>query len=104
MPTFFLRNLLSKIGVEVQFFKFFEYKNAPNVFTEEGFTRPHREQTEKLVGSIFDQIISGIAAQRRLSAAAVSKAVNESPLSAQEAQAQGLVDGILYTDQVGSRG
>ncbi|EKX55283.1 hypothetical protein GUITHDRAFT_131523 [Guillardia theta CCMP2712] len=100
MPTFFLKNLLSKLGVEVQFFKFFEYKNAPNVFTEEGYTRPHREQTEKLVESMFDQIVSGIAAQRRLPLSAVSKAVNESPLSAQDAQAHGLVDGILYTDQV----
>jgi len=40
-PTFFYKKLLAKIGIEPEFFKYFEYKNAPNSLTEEGYTGTH---------------------------------------------------------------
>lgn len=50
--SYFLKDMLAKIGVEPQFFKYYEYKNAANMFTEEGFTKEHKEQMSKLFDSV----------------------------------------------------
>mmetsp|Transcript_20172 Transcript_20172/g.39156 ORF Transcript_20172/g.39156 Transcript_20172/m.39156 type:complete len:627 (+) Transcript_20172:68-1948(+) len=98
--TFFLKNMLAKIGVYPQFLAYFEYKNAANMFTQDGFTEQHREQTHRLMDSLFRQIISGIATSRSLSESKVRSLMDESPLHAQEALKHSLVDGLQYHDRV----
>src|SRR5919108_1243638 len=58
----FFRGTLDKLGVQAQFEGVGKYKNAPNQFTERGFTEPHREQTEALLDSLFGDYTSAIAA------------------------------------------
>src|SRR5262245_40670589 len=56
----FLRGTLDKLGVEAQFEGVGKYKNAPNTFTEKGFTEPHREQMEALTDSLFQDYVAAI--------------------------------------------
>jgi protease-4 len=99
----FYRGTLDKLGVEAQFEGVGRYKNAPNQLTEKGFTEPHREQMEGLVGSMFEQYVRGIAEGRGLSPESVRALVEEGPFEASKAKEAGLVDELLYRDQVEDR-
>ena len=99
----FYRGALDKLGVEAQFEGVGKYKNAPNQFTEVGFTAPHREQMEALVGSLFEQYVRAIAEARGLSPQDVRALVDRGPFHAPEAKEAGLVDELLYRDQVEDR-
>jgi protease-4 len=99
----FFRGTLDKLGVEAQFEGVGKYKNAPNQFTEKGFTPPHREQMEALVSSLFEQFVRGVAESRGLAEADVRALVDRGPFRATEAKEGGLVDELLYRDQVEDR-
>jgi protease-4 len=95
----FLRGALDKAGIEPQFGHRYEYKNASDMLTERGFTPAHREALEAVVDSWATQIVDAIAASRRLDAEAVSDAVDNAPLSAEEAVERRLVDRLAYRDE-----
>ena len=99
----FYRGTLDKLGIEAQFEGVGKYKNAPNQFTERSFTEPHREQMEALVGSLFDTYVAGVAEGRRLEGPVVRTIIDQGPFRAEEARAAGLVDELLYRDQVEER-
>jgi protease-4 len=96
----FVRGTLEKIGVTPQFAQRHEFKNAANLFTERGFTDAHRAATEGLVRSVMDQLVDGIADNRRLDAARVRTAIDRAPLFAAEALDLGMVDRLGYRDDV----
>ena len=95
----FLRGALDKAGIEPQFAHRHEYKNAADVLTERGFTPAHREALDAVVDSWATQIVDAIASDRRVDAAAVRDAIDNSPLSAAEAHERGLVDRLAYHDE-----
>jgi protease-4 len=99
----FFRGALDKLGVEAQFEGVGRYKNAPNQMTETGFTEPHREQMNALVDSLFSQYVAGIAEGRGLEDGAVRALVDRGPFRASEAKELGLVDELLYRDEVETR-
>ncbi len=96
----FVRGTLDKLGVVPRFGARGEYKNAVNTLTERGFTPPHREATEHLVAAQFGQIVRGIAQARGIPEDQVRAIIDRAPLSAEEALAARLVDGLAYRDQV----
>jgi protease IV len=99
----FYRGTLDKLGIEAQFEGVGKYKNAPNQLTETGFTAPHREQTEALVDALFGQYVRGVAEARGLAPEAVREIIDRGPFRAEEARESGLVDELLYRDEVESR-
>jgi protease IV len=96
----FFRKGLDKLGVEAQFEGVGKYKNAPNQFTESSFTEPHREQMEAIVDSLFQQYLTGIAAGRGKTLEEVKAVVDGGPYDATGALRAGLVDELLYRDQL----
>ena len=99
----FFKGALDKLGVAAQFEGVGKYKNAPNQFTETGFTEPHREQMEALVDSLFESYVGGVAEARGLPVDRVRRLVDEGPFDGPRAKAAGLVDELLYRDQVEGR-
>jgi len=99
----FLRGTLDKVGVQAQFEGVGRYKNAPNQFTETGFTEPHREQMESLVGSLFDQYVADVAESRGIGEDRLRRLIDEGPFDAARASEVGLVDELLYADEVEER-
>jgi protease-4 len=96
----FLGDTLPWIGLEPDFAQRHEYKNAVNVFTETGFTDPHREATERLLESQLGQLVAGIAEGRGLTPAQVRALADQGPFEAEEAVAAGLVDALAFRDEV----
>jgi protease-4 len=99
----FFKGTLEKVGVEADFVGVGKYKNAPNQFTETGFTEPHREQMESLVNSLFDQYVGAIAESRDLTEERVRAIIDDGPFDAEAASTAGLVDELLYFDEVQDR-
>lgn len=101
--TPFVRGTLDKIGVVPRMDHRREYKSAMNTFTEQKYTAPHRESTQKVMDSQFGQIVKGIAAARGLAEDAVRTLMNRGPLSGQTALAEKLIDGLAYRDEVATK-
>jgi protease-4 len=99
----FFRGTLDKLGVQAQFEGVGKYKNAPNQFTEQGFTEPHREQMEALLDSFYSQYVAAIAQARRKTPEQVRAALDDGPYDGASALAAGLVDELVYEDQLQER-
>jgi protease-4 len=96
----FFRGTLDKLGVQAQFEGVGKYKNAPNQFTERGFTEPHREQTEALLDSLYGDYTRAIATARGKSAEDVKALVDDGPYDGHAALKAGLVDELAYYDEL----
>ncbi len=99
----FFRATLDKLGVEAQFEGVGEYKNAPNQYTEKGFTAPHREQTEALLDSLDEQFVQALARGRKRTPEQVRAWLDGGPYDAREAQRLGLIDELRYRDELDER-
>jgi protease-4 len=96
----FVAQTLELVGVEPEMGHRYEYKDAVNVFTEEEMTDPQREATERVLTSMYENLVAGIAAGRELSAAEVRRLIDTGPHYGQEALQAGLVDRLSYRDEV----
>lgn len=83
MQVPFLKGLLDQIGVRADFLHKGIYKSAPESLTETTMTGPSRENLSSLLESLNDQVISGVAQDRKLT----------------PAQVRDLIDGAFYTDK-----
>jgi protease-4 len=99
----FYRGALDKIGVQAQFEGVGKYKNAPNQFTEQGLTPPHREQMEALLDSLVSQYTTAVAQARGKTLDQTRAALDQGPYDGPSALAAGLVDELIYEDQLEDR-
>lgn len=97
---FYLRGLFDKLGVLPELDHRHEFKAAKYMLTEDHMVAPDREATSRYVGAQFEQLLVGIAAGRGIPAGTVRALVDRAPLLAEEARESGLVDDLLYKDQV----
>lgn len=100
MEQRFLKGALTKLGVAVEAGQRHEYKTAVNTFTQDHMTEPHRESMTRIVESVAEQLVHGIAEGRRLDPAKVRELIDRGPFTASEAQESGLVDALAYRDEV----
>ncbi|MEU1389925.1 MULTISPECIES: signal peptide peptidase SppA [unclassified Nonomuraea] len=96
----FLKGALTKLGVAVEAGQRHEYKTAVNTFTQDHMTEPHRESMTRIVESVAEQLVRGIAEGRRLDPGKVRELVDRGPFTASEARETGLVDALAYRDEV----
>jgi protease IV len=96
----FLHGALEKLGVGVESAKRYEYKSAPDQLTESGFTGPSREAAARLAESVTEQLAGVVAAGRGLSVEQATSLLSRGPFLAPQALAEGLVDGLMYRDEV----
>ncbi len=96
----FLGGLFEKLGVEIEYERVGRYKSAVETFAEKKMSEANREMTTALLDSIESQFLAGIAEARGLEVDAVSEAVDAAPVSPEEMQAHGLIDGALFFDEL----
>jgi protease-4 len=99
----FFRGTLDKLGVQAQFEGVGKYKNAPNQFTERGFTAPHREQMEALLDSVYGHYLGAIARARSKTPEQMQAVLDAGPYDGEGALQAGLVDELVYEDQLHDR-
>jgi protease IV len=96
----FLHGALEKLGIGFESAKRYEYKSAPDQLTESAFTGPAREAAARLAESVTEQLAGVVAAGRGLSVEQAVALIARGPFMAPQALAEGLVDGLLYRDEV----
>ncbi|WP_030164671.1 signal peptide peptidase SppA [Spirillospora albida] len=96
----FFAGALEKAGVQPRFGQRYEYKTMANTFMEKAYTPEHEESSRRLVASIAEQVVRGIAEGRDLPEDKVRDLVDRGPLLAGEALDEGLVDHLSYRDEV----
>jgi len=97
--TTFYRGALDKLGIYPDLYHIGDYKNATNVFTDKGFTPPHREATRALLADWYDEFLRDIANSRAMKPSQVAEVIQKGPFSSEEALAAGLVDRLGYGDE-----
>ncbi len=95
----FVRKALERLGVKANVIKRKEYKSAMETFTEDHISPANKEELTALLGGWFDQMVDGIAADRKLDKAAVKDLIDRGPLLAAEAKEGKLIDALGYRDQ-----
>jgi len=96
----FVRGALDKVGAYPDMLHAGDYKTAANVYTETGMTPFHREMAEDLNRDLYEQLVGGIAEGRNLEPRVVRRLIDEGPFLPDDALVAGLVDGLLYADEL----
>lgn len=96
----FFKRTLDKLGIEAEFEHVDEYKTAYNMFTEEGFTPAHREMMESLYSDLFSNYVKALAEARGKSEEQIKELIDISAFQGEQALEAGLVDDLLYQDQL----
>jgi len=96
----FLKDALALAGVGADLETIAEYKVTPDTFRRSTMSEPHREMLDALLDSLFDEFVTAVAEGRGLEPARVRALVDAMPLTAAEAVEVGLVDAVLYEDEL----
>jgi len=99
----FMRGTLDWLGITPNFASAGQFKSAANMFTNKDFTPAQKEEDEGLAGSLYDQIVAAIGAERRLTPDAIKGLIDQAPLNADEGLKARLVDRLEYEDEFSER-
>jgi len=100
LERWFYRGALDKLGLEYEVGKRYEYKNAYDRLTEQGFTAPAREALEQLASSLTGQLTAAVAERLSVPPAQARELIDNGPYIAEEALELRLVDALGYRDEV----
>lgn len=98
--SLYLKGVLDKVGARVEVEARREYKGAAEPLTQEQMSAPQREQVEALLQGIGGRLVAAVAEGRRMRASEVENRIETMPLRAADARSIGLIDAVVYDDQV----
>ena len=98
----FYKNLLDKVGVEVQVFKVGTYKSAVEPFTATEMSPANREQITAFLGSTWNQLITDVSESRGISKDSLNLLADKMLMlaPAELAVEAGMVDTLVYQNDV----
>ena len=100
----FYKHLLDKLDIEMQIVRGpnNRFKSAVEPYFLDKMSEANREQMDKLLGSVWGQILTGISHNRNISVEQLNKIADEleTIFNADKALEYGLVDNLYYKDQV----
>ncbi len=99
----FVKGTLDKLGVNMEFEHVGRFKDAPDMFTRTTPTPETLEVTNSILDQYFGNLIDTIASSRKKHAQDVRMLIDNGPFAGKEALQGGLVDELLYEDQVYGR-
>ena len=98
----FYKDLLQKIGVEMQIFKVGTYKSAVEPFISTEMSPANREQVTAFINSIWGQVTEGVSASRSLPVDSLNALADRMLMfyPAEESVQCGLADTLIYRNDV----
>lgn len=104
MTSMFYKGLFDKLGVEPIIIRAGDYKGAVEPYTRSSLSPENREQLQAYVDDVESLFVGTVADARGLDAEAVESMMDHDVLfSSTDALKNGLVDGLLFSDQVKDR-
>ena len=98
----FYKDLLQKVGIEMQIFKVGTYKSAVEPFIATEMSPANREQVTEFIGSIWGQVVSGVSDSRNISPDSLNAYADRMLMfyPAEESVKCGLADTLIYKNNV----
>ena len=97
---FFYKDLQEKTGLRMEVIRHGKYKSAVEPFLENKMSDNNRLQTTELLNAMWDVLVTDIAKSRNLSVEKLNEiATNVDGRTAELAQQNGLIDGVLFRDE-----
>ena len=97
----FFKGLLDKLDVKAEVIRHGSYKSAVEPFISDRMSPENSLQMSALVGSVWNTMVDGIARTRGLDSVKLDRMATQLAIrSAAAARANGLVDSLMYRDQV----
>jgi protease-4 len=96
----FFRGSLDKLGIYPDIYQIGKYKSAGDMFTQKKMTDAHREYINELLDDLFGRYKNAIAQTRHKTPDEVSALIDNAPYSAIKAKEAGLIDDVMYKDDV----
>ena len=96
----FLKGTLDKLGVSMEFEHVGKYKDAPDTFTKTSPSPETLEVTNQILDQYYGNLIQVMADGRKLPAGAVRGVIDQGPFIGQSALDSGLVDGLIFEDEM----
>ena len=96
----FLRDALARLGVSFEVVARGGYKSAPEPLVRTSSSPEAREMTNAILDDVFGRFVADVAAARRLAPERVRSLVDQGLLSSPDAKAAGLVDELLWPDEL----
>lgn len=102
LETMFYKELLDKVGVEMQVFKVGTYKSAVEPYILNEMSDANREQLTEIVNSIWNNITEDVSASRHLSKEKLNELADKVLMfhPATEAVSNGMLDTLIYKNDV----
>lgn len=102
MQTMFFKDMLEKLGVEMQIFKVGTYKSAVEPYINNEMSPANREQVKDFLTSIWENVLNDVSSSRKLSVDSLNVLADRMMLfeSAEEVVKCGLADTLIYKNDV----
>lgn len=99
LTRMYMKELLDKIGVDIQELRMGRYKSAAETFTRMGPSDPVLEETHALLDDLFDEYVGALSENRSVRAIVARSLIDTALYLPEEAIAAGLVDRLEYEDE-----
>ena len=96
----FFRGSLDKLGIYPDIYQIGKYKSAGDMFTQKQMTDAHREYINSMLDDLYGRYVNTIAQARHKTPEEVRALIDNAPYSAAKAKEAGLIDEMLYRDDV----
>jgi protease-4 len=99
----FIKGTLEKIGIEPELERIGKYKSAADVVSADSMSEAFKEAENAILDDIFDLFTTTIAESREMSTSRFKELIDGGPYTAKRAERVGLVDRLVYEDEVGEK-
>lgn len=97
----FFKDLLDKLGIEVQLIRHGKFKAAAEQFIASNISKENYEQNRQMLGSIWESWIEKIGESRNIEPAQINRLVDDLKLfSAESMLENGLIDGLVTRNEM----
>src|SRR6266852_3717547 len=94
------RNTLDKLGVQVEVEHAGKYKDFGDMFTRSSMSPETKEVLTTIIDDLYGNLVQSVAAARKKSPEEIRATIDQGPFLSPKAREHGLIDGLLYEDQM----
>ena len=96
----YFKNTLDKLGVQIEIEHAGKYKDFGDMFTRSNMSPETKEVLTSIIDDLYGNLVRRIGEARKKTPEQVRATIDQGPFLSPHAQKQGLVDGLLYEDQL----
>lgn len=96
----FYKGALDMLGVRADLEHIGKYKSASEAFTRRNMSDAHREIQNVIMDDLYEQLVLAIATRREWTQESVRNLIDRGPFTARAALSAGLVDRLVYEDEL----